>query len=245
MHRLKKYIEAQLTSRELSILQLACDGFSDKEIATQLNLKLPTILTYWTRIREKMGSRSRIAIVSAYLRAESESRIEALRQQLKQQKEHVSAEADDFASQVMKKMDELRPETSAAEKWRALESCLEYVGAYLSCSSSEAPYACFSITESAEKLGLDVDGIRNGQKSIASTYHPDDLKALMSIFESHGAKGPGRIYSTTRIITPDGLKTILLVANVLEDKIAHILHIDVQPLVDSGILPDSVIVVHE
>lgn len=55
-----------LTARESTVLALGAQGLSDKEIADRLMIALPTLRTFWTRIRTKLGASNRThAIVLA------------------------------------------------------------------------------------------------------------------------------------------------------------------------------------
>ena len=53
----------QLSDRETEVLRLIAKGYSNKEIAGQLNLSVKTIETYKTRSMDKVGLRSRTDIV--------------------------------------------------------------------------------------------------------------------------------------------------------------------------------------
>lgn len=236
---------AQLTTREKSILQLACDGFSDKEIATKLELSHSTILTYWTRIREKMACRSRIAVITTYLRAESEERMQALRKQFANPATIPHPLPENLGALILERMDSLPAETAATERWNAIQECLANVGAYLYCTTTKEPFPCVSITESATKLGVDDKSILNGTKSLASYVHSDDFKVLMSLMTEDDLKKTSRILYTNRAHTPKGLRTILTVGIVTDKGMFDALTVDIQPLVDSGIIPDRVLIVRE
>jgi DNA-binding NarL/FixJ family response regulator len=53
----------QLSNREMTVMRLVARGFSNKEISNQLALSVKTIETYRFRAAEKLGLRSRSAIV--------------------------------------------------------------------------------------------------------------------------------------------------------------------------------------
>jgi PAS domain S-box-containing protein len=57
----------QLSDRERTVLLLAADGLTDKEIAQRLSLSQRTIGTYWERMREKLGHYSRTQLVARFL----------------------------------------------------------------------------------------------------------------------------------------------------------------------------------
>ena len=54
---------AELSERETDVVKLIAQGYSNKEIATLLNLSVKTVETYKTRAMEKLGLDSRVAIV--------------------------------------------------------------------------------------------------------------------------------------------------------------------------------------
>ena len=59
---------AALSERETDVVRLIAQGYSNKEIATQLNLSVKTVETYKARAMEKLGLDSRVAIVRYALR---------------------------------------------------------------------------------------------------------------------------------------------------------------------------------
>lgn len=54
---------AALSERETEVVQRIAQGYSNKEIATQLNLSVKTVETYRARAMEKLGIESRSALV--------------------------------------------------------------------------------------------------------------------------------------------------------------------------------------
>lgn len=54
---------AELSEREREVVQRVVQGYSNKEIATQLNLSVKTVETYRSRALEKLGLTSRSALV--------------------------------------------------------------------------------------------------------------------------------------------------------------------------------------
>lgn len=59
----------KLSKRELEILDLISWGYSDKEIACNLNISTRTVQTHVTRIVIKVGARNRTNAVANYIRA--------------------------------------------------------------------------------------------------------------------------------------------------------------------------------
>lgn len=62
-------LKEELNVRELEILRLAAKGMSNKNIALQLNLSLPTIKTYLSVVYAKLNASSRTEAVITALRA--------------------------------------------------------------------------------------------------------------------------------------------------------------------------------
>ena len=58
----------KLSAREIRILELLCEGYSDKEIAKKLKNSPRTIQTHITRLILKLNARNRTAAVAVYLR---------------------------------------------------------------------------------------------------------------------------------------------------------------------------------
>lgn len=58
----------KLSKRELEILELISWGYSDKEIANNLNISARTVQTHVTRIVVKLGARNRPNAVGNYMR---------------------------------------------------------------------------------------------------------------------------------------------------------------------------------
>ncbi|HEU4760390.1 MAG TPA: response regulator transcription factor, partial [Dehalococcoidia bacterium] len=68
-HALPLAGESGLTERELEVLKLAASGLSNKEIAAELLLTLPTVKAHLVNIFNKMGVGSRTEAVLQALRA--------------------------------------------------------------------------------------------------------------------------------------------------------------------------------
>ena len=60
--------EPHLSDRERTVLLLAAEGLTDKEIARKLGLSHKTIGTYWDRMREKFTASSRTQVLAKFLK---------------------------------------------------------------------------------------------------------------------------------------------------------------------------------
>lgn len=56
-------LDMALSERESEVVQQVARGYSNKDIATQLNLSVKTVETYRARAMEKLGLESRVALV--------------------------------------------------------------------------------------------------------------------------------------------------------------------------------------
>jgi DNA-binding CsgD family transcriptional regulator len=52
-------VNGHISKRELQVARLAASGMTDKEIAREFGVTVPTVRTYWQRLRAKTNSRSR------------------------------------------------------------------------------------------------------------------------------------------------------------------------------------------
>lgn len=60
-------IHLLLTERELGIVQLICDGLTNAQIAHRLNIGISTVKTHLLHVFEKLGVKTRAALVSRFL----------------------------------------------------------------------------------------------------------------------------------------------------------------------------------
>lgn len=56
-----------LSAQEWRVIELAADGLVDKEIGAMIGVTMPTVRTYWNRIREKLGAANRTQAVCVAL----------------------------------------------------------------------------------------------------------------------------------------------------------------------------------
>lgn len=64
------------------ILELAAQGHTDKGIASEIGIAPSTVLTYWLRIRSKLGPHPRAELVAAYVRSNAELDVAKIRAEL-------------------------------------------------------------------------------------------------------------------------------------------------------------------
>jgi len=68
-----------LSDRELQVLLLAAKGQTDHSIANVLGIGFPTVGTYWSRIRVKLGPYNRTELVAKFIRARANQTLDLLR----------------------------------------------------------------------------------------------------------------------------------------------------------------------
>lgn len=73
-----------LSPQENRVLELASQGHTDKGIADALDISTTTVITYWARIRSKMGNHSRSELVGDFVRKAAEIEVAALQSRLDQ-----------------------------------------------------------------------------------------------------------------------------------------------------------------
>jgi PAS domain S-box-containing protein len=66
-----------LSEREEQVLLYATRGLTDKEIARKLGISTATVLTYWMRIRNKLGGSNRAELVASAVRKDAQGEITA------------------------------------------------------------------------------------------------------------------------------------------------------------------------
>lgn len=77
-------LQPAISPREAQLLELSAGGLTDAEIAIRLQISASTVTCYWTRLRSKLGAKSRTEAVAIALRSQAES--EARRIQLQVEK---------------------------------------------------------------------------------------------------------------------------------------------------------------
>ena len=62
-----------LTPRERGVVMLSANGLTDKEIAAKLEISVPTVRSYWVRVRNKAGVHGRTEAAAIVVRSEYEA----------------------------------------------------------------------------------------------------------------------------------------------------------------------------
>ncbi|MCW5943120.1 MAG: PAS domain S-box protein [Fimbriimonadaceae bacterium] len=69
-----------LSRRERQVMALAALGLTDLAIAKELGIRMPTVNTYWARVRSKVGHHNRAELVAGYVREKSDEELRVLRE---------------------------------------------------------------------------------------------------------------------------------------------------------------------
>lgn len=69
---------SQLSAREREIVGLASAGYTDPAIGDALGISASTVVTYWNRIRAKLGNHTRTVLITLVLNKENEQAISEL-----------------------------------------------------------------------------------------------------------------------------------------------------------------------
>lgn len=66
-------MKSELSARELAVLTLAVQGFTDEMIAKELGIECGTVNSYWVRIRGKLGNFSRTELVARFVQRNADA----------------------------------------------------------------------------------------------------------------------------------------------------------------------------
>ena len=67
------FLKSALSARELQVLTLASQGFTDNTIAHNFGIQPGTVNSYWVRIRGKLGNLSRSELVARFVQGKAEA----------------------------------------------------------------------------------------------------------------------------------------------------------------------------
>lgn len=79
-----------LSAQEVKVIELAADGNTDKGIAKELGISPTTVITYWSRIRAKLGHHPRPELVAKYVELQSSSIVETLKREVERREDELS-----------------------------------------------------------------------------------------------------------------------------------------------------------
>lgn len=79
-----------LSAQEAKVIELAADGNTDKGIANELGISPTTVITYWSRIRAKLGHHPRPELVAKYVELQSSSLVETLKREVERREDELS-----------------------------------------------------------------------------------------------------------------------------------------------------------
>ncbi|ARU41398.1 hypothetical protein CCB80_09720 [Armatimonadetes bacterium Uphvl-Ar1] len=236
------------TKREITIIELAMQGLTDRDIAAELEISIHTVVTYWGRMREKYKTKSRTATVTCYLASLYESKLTTLQKENEKLSQRISSFKNgnsSYESDFIAQLQSASLKAVNSEKYDKIEECLTQVEAFLYCANTLAPFNCKGITDSATTLGLNPDEILKGKESLASNIPPEELTEIFGNLSKEDFQPGERVFVVNKINSPQGQIHTLSVARITPDGIANGLVINIQPLIDAGILPSEITVTRE
>ncbi len=168
-------------SREAQVLALAAEGHGDKQIATELDISLGTLDTYWRRIRKRYNTSSRTEAVAKALNlkwAAAETEYQAINERLNMEiKGHLALE-----SGLKARIENHRIIEESHS--RDLQQLLEYVwrtrvlmanaGTVMWWIDVAPPWTIEWISDSVSQWGYQVSELTD-KAPIVELVHPEDL----------------------------------------------------------------------
>ncbi|MFW5697442.1 MAG: LuxR C-terminal-related transcriptional regulator [Fimbriimonadaceae bacterium] len=170
-----------MAGRLQEVVELACLGRSDGEIASELGIGKQTVETHWKRLRKRFDTSSRVVVVCRYLRAKHEEEISELRKSVARASvdRHQDGEASPdvkLSAPNLREVDEAAHElqTIKMELANMKEAC-ESLGLTLFKADPLPPFRVDSISGRIDKeLGYANTEFEHGQRRFGSTARPVD-----------------------------------------------------------------------
>jgi DNA-binding CsgD family transcriptional regulator len=170
------------TRRIDQIVELASQGFTDKEIAQQLGLSKNTVDTHWKRLRAKLGVPNRTAAVMAHLRETVERQSQELREAHDKLSQLYTASVEGMGTLLGLNGRELAVS-------RALSEQQGYHLRYFEQASHMAHLAVYElkslfpvehryVSSSARTFQHDPQAMQEASATFYDVIHPDDLPLL-------------------------------------------------------------------
>lgn len=186
--------EKPLARRLREVIELACLGRSDGEIASELGIGKQTVETHWKRLRKRYDTSSRVVVVSRYLQAKHDQEVNELRKSLvgisasgndglKVNEDgvvdnvHPDSEFENLDQKPsLKEIDEAAHELQSLKRELAnLKEACENLGLTLFKAEPFPPFRVKFISGPIDKeLGFASSEFEYGQRRFGSTVRPDD-----------------------------------------------------------------------
>jgi|GEM_PF-2130326 Response regulator containing a CheY-like receiver domain and an HTH DNA-binding domain len=226
------------------IVELASQGYTDKEISLKLGISKHTVDTHWQRLREKMGAKNRTAAVLAYLREKVEQQSRELRAVNEALQQAHAASREGMATLLATTQKQLAECQSSARDARHHQDYFERAAhmarAVVYELESLSPVAHRYVSASISALGHDHRALERAATTFYDLVHPEDLPLIYE--KSLGATYlPGERYLFLyRMRTPEP-RWVLDTHQAIHDdqgNLASVLGfvVDVHDLVQAGLL---------
>lgn len=171
-------IEPNHPSRIDQILEMAAQGRTDKEIASELGISTHTVATYWKRLRERLGVPNRAAALTRMLQI----RIDQQNRQLQEahtelQKLHRirQGEMSALLSHSQRRVVELE---ARVRDLNFLDRASQIAHATAYELQSVQPVAYRYLSASAAQFGIDVRSLLAGEITFYEQIFPEDLALI-------------------------------------------------------------------
>ncbi|MCB0826774.1 MAG: PAS domain-containing protein [Armatimonadetes bacterium] len=189
-----------MSQRGDEILELAANGYSDKEIADQLMISVRTVEGHWKRLRDRTGQPNRAGVLGALyqqrldnLRSDYESQLATLQNSLVERdskEEELNNRFAAFEDQVRERSRILHEELNAlhtqvsqlksagSENHLAQVILKSNVLAYRIRFS--APHECLYMSASVRQYGFRPDDFTERGTPVSLLIHPEDAPQVLS-----------------------------------------------------------------
>jgi DNA-binding CsgD family transcriptional regulator len=160
------------------IVELAAQGWTDKQIAHDLGISAHTVGTHWRRLRERTGASNRTAAVLGCLRA----RIEEQNKQLREANEELLKSHDasrkgmnSLLTGAQRKLVEVIGHNKQSAHFERASQAARIVTYEL---ESIDPVFYRYLSLSAQLFGIDVPSFMQGSRTFYDLIYPEDLPLL-------------------------------------------------------------------
>lgn len=205
-----------LSEREEQVLLHATTGLTDKEIARKLGISTATVLTYWMRIRNKLGGSNRAELVASAVRRDAEGEIQ-----------NKQTENTYLLTEILRRMQAEEALRESEERFRTLfNGGSDWILVYR-LDEKRRPGKFIEVNDVAvERLGYSREELL--ERTICDLMRPDQietapigaelLKSKRALFESLHCAKDGSCFPTevsASVFTLGGKPTVQLVCRDL------------------------------
>lgn len=214
-----------MIGRGEEILLLAAAGLTDKQIADRLSISVRTVESHWRRLREQSGMPNRAALLSHYLRQQSQSEADQLRIELDQMAARHD-EAQRRVSEVETTLTTLESRhrdqsrvlhhefqnlTAEVEQLRrrtgepsTVEHAVHRANTVVMSVDLGAPYPVTLASSSIRQFGFAPEEFTRRTYTWTDIVHPEDFARVLAESLMAASTGPGITNREYRVVTKQG-----------------------------------------